>query len=627
MESSTGTEQATPVSFPRLSARTLRFTLGEPRNVTVTAGGHRVLFVRTPSGTDRTGLLWCYDVDTRSERVLADPRELLDAGREELTPAERARRERAREAGGGIVGYSTDDAGTAAAFVLSGRVWVCDIPDGRCWELPTAGSAIDPRLDPTGRRIAYAAVGSLRIVDLDGSGDRALAEPEAPTVVWGQAEFVAAEEMDRYRGFWWAPDGESLLVERYDESPVRIWYVADPANPEREPAAQRYPAAGTANATVGLWHLGVDGSRREIAWDTDDFPYLTRVSWTRGGAVFQVMSRDQTRVAIHRFDPGAGTVSVLAEQHDDAWIDLVPGLPALSPDGRLVTAVDTPDTKHLAVEGVPITASGMQLVAVAGVDEDGVLAAVSNEATTQQLVRIGYDGAITVLSPEDGVYAGDAAGGTAAVIGTDLTAVAATATIRVDGEVVGRLGTAAANPGFRPEVTLLTVGERDLHAAVVFPRGHAFGSARLPVLMAPYGGPHGQLVRRSLRMFLSAQWLADQGFAVIVADGRGTPRRGPAWDRSVRDDLAVHTLADQVDALSGAAERFPDDLDTSRVGILGWSYGGYLSALAVLDRPDVFHAAVAGAPVTDWRLYDTFYTERYLGNPAAGAGTSTTATH
>jgi dipeptidyl-peptidase-4 len=262
----------------------------------------------------------------------------------------------------------------------------------------------------------------------------------------------------------------------------------------------------------------------------------------------------------------------------------------------------------------------MQLVAVAGVDEDGVLAAVSNEATTQQLVRIGYDGAITVLSPEDGIYAGDAAGGTAAVIGTDLTAVAATATIRVDGEVVGRLCTAAANPGFRPEVTLLTVGERDLHAAVVFPRNHAFGSARLPVLMAPYGGPHGQLVRRSLRLFLNAQWLADQGFAVIVADGRGTPRRGPGWDRTVRDDLASVTLADQVDALSGAADRYPDDLDTSRVGILGWSYGGYLSALAVLDRPDVFHAAVAGAPVTDWRLYDTFYTERYLGAPATAHG-------
>jgi dipeptidyl-peptidase-4 len=165
-------------------------------------------------------------------------------------------------------------------------------------------------------------------------------------------------------------------------------------------------------------------------------------------------------------------------------------------------------------------------------------------------------------------------------------------------------------------VTLLTGGARELRAAVLFPRSHRRGSARLPVLMAPYGGPHAQLVRASSRMFLQAQWLADQGFAVVVADGRGTPGRGPAWERAVRDELASVTLADQVDALAGVAERYPDDLDTGRVGIMGWSYGGYLSALAVLDRPDVFHAAVAGAPVTDWSLYDTYYTERYLGHPA-----------
>jgi dipeptidyl-peptidase-4 len=122
-------------------------------------------------------------------------------------------------------------------------------------------------------------------------------------------------------------------------------------------------------------------------------------------------------------------------------------------------------------------------------------------------------------------------------------------------------------------------------------------------------------VRSGARLFLQAQWLADQGFAVIVADGRGTPARGPAWEREIDREFAAVTLQDQVDALAGVAERYRDDLDTGRVGIMGWSYGGYLSALAVLDRPDVFHAAVAGAPVTEWELYDTCYTERYLGDP------------
>jgi dipeptidyl-peptidase-4 len=149
---------------------------------------------------------------------------------------------------------------------------------------------------------------------------------------------------------------------------------------------------------------------------------------------------------------------------------------------------------------------------------------------------------------------------------------------------------------------------------VLFPSWHVPGS-RLPVLMDPYGGPAMQRVSKTASLFLASQWFAEQGFAVVVADGRGTPGRGPSWDRTIAGDFATAALADQVTALEAAAERFPD-LDTSRVAMRGWSHGGYLSALAVLRRPDVFHAGVAGAPVTDWRLYDTHYTERYLGDPA-----------
>jgi dipeptidyl-peptidase-4 len=134
------------------------------------------------------------------------------------------------------------------------------------------------------------------------------------------------------------------------------------------------------------------------------------------------------------------------------------------------------------------------------------------------------------------------------------------------------------------------------------------------VLLSPYGGPHGQEVVRARGAYLTAQWFAEQGFAVVIADGRGTPARGPDWERAVAGDLAGPPLQDQVDALHAAADRFAD-LDTGRVAIRGWSFGGYLAALAVLRRPDVFHAAVAGAPVTDWHLYDTHYTERYLGQP------------
>ena len=165
---------------------------------------------------------------------------------------------------------------------------------------------------------------------------------------------------------------------------------------------------------------------------------------------------------------------------------------------------------------------------------------------------------------------------------------------------------------------MLSLGPRQIRSALLFPSWHEPGSGPLPVLLDPYGGPHSQRVLAARGAYLTSQWFAEQGFAVLVADGRGTPGRGPAWDRAVAGDLADPVLADQVDALHAAAEQF-SDLDLSRVAIRGWSFGGYLSALAVLRRPDVFHAAVAGAPVTEWRLYDTHYTERYLGLPGENA--------
>ena len=180
---------------------------------------------------------------------------------------------------------------------------------------------------------------------------------------------------------------------------------------------------------------------------------------------------------------------------------------------------------------------------------------------------------------------------------------------------VRQIPVVSADPPFRPSVTLLRAGATALRTAVLFPEGHEPGSRRLPVLMNPYGGPHAQRVLAASRMFLEPQWMANQGYCVIVADGRGTPGRDPQWERAVLNDLATPVLDDQVAALDAVVDAYPDDVDPSRVGIVGWSFGGYLAALAVLRRPDVFHAAVAGAPVTDWRLYDTAYTERYLGHP------------
>ena len=183
------------------------------------------------------------------------------------------------------------------------------------------------------------------------------------------------------------------------------------------------------------------------------------------------------------------------------------------------------------------------------------------------------------------------------------------------GSAVADLASLAERPALpAPRPVLFGAGPREIRTAVLFPSGHQPGQRKLPVLLDPYGGPHAQRVVRARGAYLTSQWFAEQGFAVVIADGRGTPGRGPEWERAVAGDLAGPVLEDQVDALGDAAARF-GDLDTGRVAIRGWSFGGYLAALAVLRRPDVFHAAIAGAPVTDWHLYDTHYTERYLGFP------------
>ena len=605
------------VSFPRLAARTARFTLGIPRNISVSPDGSKVWYIRTPDGVTRTGQLWEHDVATGEEVVLVDPGALLGEAGEVLSAEERSRRERSRESSAGLVDFSVDDTGRWAAFALSGRAWAVHLAGRAVTPLPSVGAVIDPRVDPTGRHVAYASGGALRVMGITGKDERALVEPESPTVVWGQAEFIAAEELDRYRGFWWSPDGASLLVEKYDEAPVQVWHVADPEHPDREPAAQRYPAAGTPNAIVTLWHVGLDGSRTEVTWDRDDFEYLVGVTWTRhGDPVLQVMSRDQRRAQVLQVDVATGSTGVLRELADDDWVE-VTSTPRYAEGGRLVGLEDVDGMRRVVVDGEPISDPIWQVRSIVSTHPDSVIASASQEPTEVQVVRFGLDGSAEPITTGPAVHSAAVGGPTTVITRSALDHPSTTVTVHRD--EARQITVASEPPPFEPGVTLMHAGPHALRTAVLFPRDHELGSSRLPVLMDPYGGPHAQRVLASSRMFLQPQWLADQGFCVVIADGRGTPGRGHAWERAVRNDLAAISLDDQVTALAAVAEQFPDDVDTSRVGITGWSYGGYLAALAVLRRPDIFHVAVAGAPVTDWRLYDTAYTERYLGDPTEQA--------
>jgi dipeptidyl-peptidase-4 len=560
-------------------------------------------------------MLWRWTPDD-GETLLADPIALLAGAGEELSAQERARRERAREAAGGIVAYTADRDVAVAVFALSGRLFFCDVATGETRELDVAdlGSAvIDPRIDPTGQRVAFVSDERLWVIDVDGHGARPLSPAEdQESVTWGLADFISAEELDRSRGFWWSPEGDRLLVQRTDNSPVPTWYVSHPADPGVAPTPQRYPAAGSANPVVSLSLIDLDGDLTSVGLPADA-EYVATVSWTRPEPpVVAVLDRPQQSITWLSVDIATGRCAVLRGVSNEQWVDVVPGSGCVTPDGKLVTVEVVDDDYALCVDGVRRSPPGLQVRSVIDVGDSDILVAGAPGAGDMQLWTVA-DTSANRVTPETGWHTGVRGGDTVVAASADLERVQPI--VRATGASTSHeFESLAETPLIEPRVHVVPESKGRPRIAVLLPRDHHPGSGPLPVLMDPYGGPHHASVAHHQAAFRESQWFADQGFAVVVVDGRGTPGT-PAWERGVHHDLAGPVLDDQIVGLHAAAHAHPD-LDLERVAIRGWSFGGYLAALAVIDRPDVFHAAVVGAPVTDWRLYDTAYTERYLGVPS-----------
>ncbi|MBP0460760.1 S9 family peptidase [Streptomyces montanisoli] len=611
------------LSFPRQHAVTQRFTLGAPRAFAVSPDGVRVAFLRSSGGTDRVNRLWVLDLAARggpSERIAADPAALLGGAPEHLSAQERARRERTREGSAGIVGYAVDAAAESAVFALSGRLFTASLTQPLVRELDAPGPVIDPRLSPDGSRIAYVTRGALRVAEADGSGDREIASPEKDEVAYGVAEFVAAEEMERTRGFWWSPESDRLLVARVDTAKVRRWWISDPAHPDQPPASVPYPAAGTPIADVTLFLMGLAGERTEVVWDRARFPYLARVHWSRSGApLLLVQSRDQKHHRYLAVNTASGETRLVHEDEDPRWLELHDGVPAWAPDGRLVRIADEGGARVLVVGDRALTGGQLHVRSVLDIDVRDILVSASAGLEAEDpgtgevhVYRVNELG-VRRVSEGPGLHTA-VRGGQATVLRTAGPGPEGPAvTVLREGRPPVEVVSYAQEPVLTARFRLVEAGERRIPAAVLLPTDYDASQGKLPVLLDPYGFPHAQRAVASHHAHLTSQWFADQGFAVIRPDGRGTPGRSPEWEKSIKDEMAAVILEDQVAALQALAEDFP--LDLGRVAVRGWSGGGFLAALAVLRRPDVFHAAVVGAPVTDLRLYDSHYQERYLGDP------------
>jgi dipeptidyl-peptidase 4 len=597
--------------FPLQYARTRRFSLGAPHGFVVSPDGERVLFLRSVSGSDARNVLWMYE--DGEERLLSRGQHggagaaLVSSGggpgTEDLP---------------GVAGYASDRQARVAAYITDGQLWTVGTDGSAPRRLPAAGPVTDCCPSPDGSLVAYVTRGTLRVMRADGTADRPLAEPEDTDVTYGLADHTA---IGGQRGYWWSPRNDALLVARVDTSMVSRWHVGDPSDPGRPPRMVPYAAAGAANPRVTLRVVTTAGDHTPVrlpnevpasetpatGWDPS-FDYLVAAGWPGVG----LQSRDQRTIWILRVSPATGDTEPLFKTTSETWAELTPGTPSYTASGVPVLSRVRDDTRTITIGDV-FAPPGLHVRAVLGTVGERVVFTANEDPAEVHVWTYEPGHGFERVSREPGVHTA-AAGGNAIVLDS-TTPDGPSVTVLRDGQPAGQIAVLTEEPLVTPSPVHLLAGQRELRCRLHLPSWHQPGSDRLPVLLSPYAGVGSQRVTKA-RTGHSAvcQWFAEHGFAVLVTDGRGTPGRGVRWEEAILGDRLTPVLEDQIDALHEAAGRF-DILDTRRVGIRGWSYGGYLAAGAVLRRPDVFSVAIAGAPPTDRRLYHAHWEERFLGHP------------
>jgi dipeptidyl-peptidase 4 len=628
--------------FLRDWALTRGFTHGSPREVQPTPDGKSVLFLRS-GPRDPVLQLYEFVVATGEIRVLATPDAILKGSAEQLSDAEKARRERMRVTARGFSTYRLSRDGERILLSLSGKLYVLDRKTDKLRVVYGGETPVsDPTFSPDASKVAYVKGFDVYVTEVATGKEHPVTNGGTEEATHGVADFVAQEEMSRYWGYWWSPDGKFIAYEEADNRGVERFAISDPAKPERGAQTFFYPRPGKANAKFRLGIVPVSGGKTVWAkLDTAKYPYLARVLWEEEKAPLSVLvqSRDQREESFLSIDRKSGATATLHVERDDAWLDLefdgayrgsgAPPLPKWLPDGSgFLFASDRSGRTELELYRrngelarvvFPGTWGFLEPVYLARNSHE-VVARCATSPVSVQLVRASIDaGEPVALTHDAGEHEAEFSrdGSIYVDVHYDLRTPRRYDVIRADGTVAGTLPSVAEDPPFETRLSLTTVdGARTYYASLIRPR--EFDSAKkYPVVLAVYGGPGYSVVHPNPRQLLE-QWIADHGAVVVAVDNRGTPRRDRAWERAIRGSFGTIPLEDQVDALKALAQRYPE-LDLDRVGVYGWSFGGYLSALAVLKRPDVFKVGVAGAPVSEWRDYDTHYTERYLGTPEENA--------
>ncbi|WP_066708869.1 DPP IV N-terminal domain-containing protein [Sphingomonas adhaesiva] len=628
----------TPLSLERVFASPdLAGT--QPQSLKLSPDGTLLTSVRNRPDERQRFDLWALDTRTGTERMLVDSRKAGSGA--ELSEAAKMQRERDRSLTGktGILQYDWSPDGRTILVPIDGELYLAAL-DGSVAKLPGTNGALNPTVSPKGHHIGFVSGQNLFVQPLGtGGAARQLTQGGGGTVHWGEAEFVAQEEMDRRTGYWWSPDERYLAVERFDEAPVKVFTRAAIGASGTSIYQQRYPAAGTPNVAVELHVLRSDGSGGvKVDLGSDPDIYVARVDWLPDGSALLVQrqNRSQTRLDMLRVDPATGRSSVLFTEAagEKSWINLTNAYRAL-PDGSLLWRSERDGFGHLwrFKDGrwTQLTSGAWVVSDLVGVDEKAGRAfftANKDDLLEQQLYAIDLKTKAITRLTERGWWNEATAdpAGTRFIIKRSnpdqpaqfYLADAGGKRLRwiSENRVEGDHPYAPYIAGQRP-VQFGTVKADDgtvLHWEMITPE--LVPGKRYPVFFQHYGGPHTQEVKRDWHAPL-IRHIVDQGYVFFRLDNRGSDHRGVAFERAIWHAMGGVEVRDQ---LAGATylKTLPF-VDPARIATYGWSYGGYMSLKMIEADPGAYAAAIAGAPVTDWRLYDTHYTERYMGDPRTDA--------
>jgi dipeptidyl-peptidase-4 len=578
--------------------------------------------------------LWRYDLATGDTTILAGPppatsREATLSREEEL------RRERARQRELGVTSYefAKDSPEPVILIPVGGKLQVIRGAAAEPREVPGVEGAVDPHLNRTGAAVAYVRDGDLYTISPDGGEPRRLTHDAADGLTNGLADFIHQEELDQDRGFWWSDDGRSIAFVRADARHIPSYPIVHQGKEKWDAEHHRYPFAGDPNARLQLGVVSLDdGMVRWMDLGGDDDIYLPRTWWTPDGRLrAEILSRDQKRLQLVTFDGESGACRVLIDERREPWINLNHDTRFLK-SGEILRASEATGFNHLYLhdrdgrELRQLTSGEWLVTGVVSVDEERrqvYFTGTRESVLERHLYRVSLDGGdIERLTDEPGSHGAAVSPDGEWYVDFHSTLVhAPTVTLRRTDRssstvLFENAGNSAEELGLdAPEFVHMSADDgTPLYGAIYRPP--AFDrSKKYPLIVSVYGGPHAQRVAAewSNTVDLRAQWLARQGYLVFKLDNRGSANRGLAFEAHLNRRFGTVEVEDQAAGVRYLAKN--DAADIERVGVYGWSYGGYMTLLCMTKEPDLFRVGVAGAPVVDFADYDTGYTERYMGTP------------